>query len=143
MPYGQSFGYIQETDESGVVSARPVPLERAGTPPAEYSLRDHFTLSGAFDPSNPRRIVANVPVDIEVGARFTKFSVQIRSADIAYIAVGRRADSGAGGYDDVHPGLGRLDERIEGATTISLLFPAVPPDPVEVIVYDGAAARPV
>lgn len=144
MALGGSF----EVDDAGgpdeIVRSRPVltPSAAAGeglrTPP---SFRQHFTLSGAFGASHPYVIVAGRAIKLTAKGNFEKFSVQIRNAAVAHIAFDREVSTGD--YDDLHPGNARLDDRNELATYMSILFPVVPVDPVEVTFYAGRYAQPI
>jgi len=149
MATGATREYVYDED-GNVVDSIPVPRETIARAPGEATMREHFTLSGAYDAANPLLIVAGRSIQIPVPGAFSKFAVAIRTAHIAYIGIGRSIVSDQpGAYDDLHPGAARLEDRVQPTATMSIMFPEVPADdvgnpvPVEVIVYAGEAARPV
>lgn len=109
---------------------------------APRDMRVHYTLATTYPAGHEWRIDANEPVRVQAPATFTKYAVLIRTAHIAFIAFDREVGQEPGHYDELHPGSARLEDRIAGARTMSIVFPVVPTDPVEVIFYAGDAARP-
>lgn len=143
MPIGQNLDYLEETDDFGNVTRRLVPREHFPSAGGEADLRRHWTLSSAYDAGHPLRIVANQIITVESPGTFTKYGLLVRdSGFIVYVGFDKRVSAAPGDYDDLHPGNGLREERLEGANTITLLLPAAPPNPVELFVYAGRPALP-
>jgi hypothetical protein len=138
---GRKVSHEEQFDRSGEIHRRVVPLVQSAAPEAAKDMRRHFKLSGAAGTPAEYLIQVNAPIRIRVSPAFTKYGILVRTAHLAYVGLNRDADSG--NYDDLHPGFGLREDRCEPTETITIVFPVVPPDPVEVFLYAGEPARPL
>ena len=141
MSVGKYFQLVEVIERDGSI-ARFLAEQSPPIAQSERDLRQHYTFAGSYPAGHERRIEAGVPIRLDPPGPFTKIAITIRSAHVAYIAFDKDAGSGLGQYDELHPGNARLEERIKRSTSLSIVFPVVPPDPVEVTVYAGDPAKP-
>jgi hypothetical protein len=140
---GRPIDVIEEVDPSGAVTTRWEPREIVDPEPEQRRehVRRHYVLGPGFPADDPLRIVSAIPITIDVGVEYEKYEVLVRESTTALIAFDRVAGNGPGLYDDtLLPGMVARADRLEGARSISILFPTAPATNVDLFVYAGRPA---
>lgn len=100
----------------------------------------HFTLSSAYPADHPLLIVADRLITIDAPSPFTRFEVLILNNVTAFIGLDRDAHFNPGQYDRRHPGSALDDARTRPCRRFTIMFRAVPADPVEIHLQAGYPA---
>lgn len=142
-PQGAAWLLQEEMAPSGEVtrSLEPRLPDLGHDDEREVDLDVHYTLSAGYEPGHALRIEVDRPIRIEPPALFTKFEVVIFDNVSAFIGLDRDAAWGPGQYDRRHPGSAVDDQRCKPHRVFSIVFRALPANPVEVHLFGGRQAQ--